>query len=115
MSAAPSLRAPDPGQRLSRSLRPARVSGVAAGSRSGAAGHFIGMDRDAQSFAALFQAHYRAVCQYIAARAEPDVVEDVAADTFTVAWRRRDELPDEPRAWLLGTAARCLANHRRSA
>lgn len=73
------------------------------------------MDRDAQSFAALFQAHYRAVCHYIAARAEPDVVEDVAADTFMVAWRRRDELPDEPRAWLLGTAARCLANNRRSA
>ena len=72
------------------------------------------MDRDAQSFAALFQAHYRAVCHYIAARAEPDVVEDVAADTFMVAWRRRDELPDQPRPWLLGTAARCLANHRRS-
>ena len=73
------------------------------------------MDRDPQSFAALFHAHYDAVCRYIAARAEPDAVEDVAADTFMAAWRRRDELPDQPRPWLLGTAAKCLANYRRSA
>jgi RNA polymerase sigma factor (sigma-70 family) len=73
------------------------------------------MDRDSQWFAALFHAHYGAVCRYVAARAERDAVEDVAADTFMVAWRRRDELPDEPQPWLLGTAARCLANHRRSA
>ena len=73
------------------------------------------MDRDSQAFAALFQAHYSAICRYIAARAEADAVEDVAVDTFMVAWRRRDELPDQPRPWLLGTAAKCLANHRRSA
>jgi RNA polymerase sigma-70 factor, ECF subfamily len=75
----------------------------------------LGVERDAQSFHALFQAHYGAVCRYIAARAGPDVVEDVAADTFMVAWRRRNELPDQLRPWLLGTAAKCLANHRRSA
>jgi RNA polymerase sigma-70 factor (ECF subfamily) len=73
------------------------------------------MDADSEAFAALFHAHYAAVCRYIAARAEPDVVADIAGETFLVAWRRRSELPAEPRAWVLGTAGKCLANHRRSA
>ena len=72
------------------------------------------MDGASQAFAEVFDQHYRGVCRYVAARADPDLVEDVAAETFLVAWRRQDELPREPRAWLLGTAARCLANHRRT-
>jgi RNA polymerase sigma factor (sigma-70 family) len=72
------------------------------------------MDRDAEAFAALFEAHYGAVCRYVAARGEPDLVEDVAAETFLVAWRRRHEVPGHARAWLLSTAAKCLANQRRA-
>jgi RNA polymerase sigma-70 factor (ECF subfamily) len=72
------------------------------------------MDRDSQAFAALFEAHYPVVCRYVAARAARDVVEDVAAETFLVAWRRRTDLPREPRGWLLATAANCLANQQRS-
>ena len=42
--------------------------------------------------------------------------DDVAAETFAVAWRRRHELPDgdAARLWLLGTARRVIANQRRS-
>jgi RNA polymerase sigma-70 factor (ECF subfamily) len=39
--------------------------------------------------------------------------EDVVADVFLVAWRRRDQLPDEPIGWLLGVTRRVLANHHR--
>jgi RNA polymerase sigma-70 factor (ECF subfamily) len=35
------------------------------------------------------------------------------AETFLIAWRRLDDLPGEPVPWLLGTARRVLANHRR--
>ena len=71
-------------------------------------------DPDPDAFRALYRAHYRTVCRYVAARADADVVEDVAAETFLVAWRRRRELPEQLVPWLLNTASKCLANHRRS-
>src|SRR5664280_111815 len=39
---------------------------------------------------------------------------DVAAETFTVAWRRMEQLPAEPLPWLYGVARRVLANELRS-
>ena len=42
---------------------------------------------------------------------------DVVAETFAVAWRRRDDLPPdaaEVRPWLFGIARLCLANSARS-
>jgi RNA polymerase sigma-70 factor (ECF subfamily) len=46
-------------------------------------------------------------------RCDPETADDVVADVFLVAWRRRAELPQEPLPWLLGTARRVLANHAR--
>jgi RNA polymerase sigma factor (sigma-70 family) len=43
-------------------------------------------------------------------------VDDVVAETFTVAWRRLDDIPaDSPLPWLYGVARRVVANQRRSA
>jgi RNA polymerase sigma-70 factor (ECF subfamily) len=40
---------------------------------------------------------------------------DVVAETFYVAWRRLDDVPDaHPRPWLLAVARRVLANQWRS-
>jgi RNA polymerase sigma factor (sigma-70 family) len=42
---------------------------------------------------------------------------DVVAETFTIAWRRRAEMPVDPeetRPWLFGIARRCMANTTRS-
>jgi RNA polymerase sigma-70 factor (ECF subfamily) len=62
--------------------------------------------------------HYRAILAYALRRgAEHGDAEDVAAETFTVLWRRIDDAP-EPSAllpWLYGVAARTLANQRRTA
>jgi RNA polymerase sigma-70 factor, ECF subfamily len=71
-------------------------------------------DRNAEAFRAMYRAHYRAVCRYLAARTDRDLVEDLAADTFLVAWRRQAQLPDHIVPWLLNTAGKCLANQRRS-
>jgi RNA polymerase sigma-70 factor, ECF subfamily len=71
-------------------------------------------DRDADAFRALYREHYTTVCRYLAARTEREHVEDVAAETFLVAWRRQAELPDHIVPWLLNAAAKCLANHRRA-
>ncbi len=69
--------------------------------------------RDPEAFRTFYRAHYRTVCRYLSVRADRDVVEDVAAETFLVAWRRQADLPDHAVPWLLNTACKCLANQRR--
>jgi len=69
-------------------------------------------------FHALFEAHHRAVFAYALRRTSSATdAEEVAAETFAIAWRRRDDVPagNEARPWLLGTARRVLANQRRGA
>ncbi|TQK79366.1 RNA polymerase sigma factor (sigma-70 family) [Streptomyces puniciscabiei] len=63
-------------------------------------------------FAAAYREHYWAVSRYVARRlpGRAGEVEEVVAEVFTVAWRRRRELPDEPLPWLYGVARNCLAN-----
>jgi RNA polymerase sigma-70 factor, ECF subfamily len=41
--------------------------------------------------------------------------EDAVSETFLVAWRRLEDVPDEPLPWLLGVARRVVANQRRAA
>ncbi|MGY1740821.1 MULTISPECIES: RNA polymerase sigma factor [unclassified Blastococcus] len=73
--------------------------------------------------AVRFEEAYRAcgaaVLGYALRRsASRDDALDVVAETFAVAWRRRQDLPaadDEVRPWLFGIARLCLANAARSA
>ncbi len=66
-------------------------------------------------FDALFAAHQRHVLAYAMRRTQASVdAEDVAAETFTIAWRKIDTIPTaEPLPWLYAVARRVLANHRR--
>ena len=66
-------------------------------------------------FEALFHEHYAAVHRYALRRAEPSLAEEVVNEAFLVAWRRLDEVPEEPLPWLYGTAKHVLANRRRDA
>ncbi len=43
----------------------------------------------------------------------PADAEDAAAETFTIAWRKIDQVPDDALPWLLGVARRVIANQRR--
>lgn len=63
-------------------------------------------------FAAAYREHYWAVSRYVARRLQGRTgeVEEVVAEVFTVAWRRRGDLPDAPLPWLYGVARNCLAN-----
>lgn len=66
-------------------------------------------------FETLFTCHHDDVLRYVVRRL--DVREDAAdlvAETFLVAWRRLDDVPDKQALpWLYGVARRVLANHRR--
>jgi RNA polymerase sigma factor (sigma-70 family) len=70
--------------------------------------------RDLERFDALFESHQRLVLAYALRRcANPVDAEDVAAETFIVAWRKLDSIPADPTGWLYAVARRVLANQRR--
>lgn len=74
-------------------------------------------EREQRVLEALFQSHYEAVMRYARRRIDDLAdAEEIAAQTFVVAWRHLDDLPapDERLFWLYGIARRVLANHRRS-
>ena len=62
---------------------------------------------------ALFTAHAADVYAFALRRTSRTAAQDVVSETFLVAWRRFDSVPDAPRPWLLGVARRVLANQRR--
>src|SRR3954463_14184187 len=69
--------------------------------------------RSKAEFEAFYTRYAGAVRGYAMRRCDPETADDVVADVFLVAWRRRAELPEEPLPWLLGTARHVLANPAR--
>jgi RNA polymerase sigma-70 factor (ECF subfamily) len=67
-----------------------------------------------QRFERLFRTHHAAVLAYVRRRASTERVDDAVAETFLVAWRRLDRVPDEPLPWLLGVARKVLATGARA-
>ncbi|MFC5754754.1 RNA polymerase sigma factor [Actinomadura rugatobispora] len=59
---------------------------------------------DRARFTALYDTHYDRVYAYAVSRAGRHLAEEVAGDTFCVAWRRMRDLPDAELPWLLGIA-----------
>lgn len=58
--------------------------------------------------------HSTALVRYFARRGPRQDAEDLAAEVFATAWRRRDDVPREAvLPWLYRTAGFTLANHRR--
>lgn len=53
------------------------------------------------------------VRRYVSRHVESSDCDDVVAEVFLVAWRRLDDVPDDPLPWLLGTARRVIANYWR--
>jgi RNA polymerase sigma-70 factor (ECF subfamily) len=72
-----------------------------------------GGDEPIRRFEALFDAHYSKVLAYALRRVEPHIAEDVAAETFLVAWRRLSAVPEDALPWLYGVARKTIANQRR--
>lgn len=69
---------------------------------------------DEDRFEALYWAHHQELLAFIRRRTSPDVAEDIAAETFVVAWRRIEEVPVQARAWLFGVSRNVMNNHARS-
>lgn len=71
------------------------------------------MSTDQARFERVFAAHYAAVVKYAMRRVGTGAADEVAAETFLVAWRRLDRVPDDPLPWLYATARRVIANEYR--
>ncbi|HZU92821.1 MAG TPA: sigma-70 family RNA polymerase sigma factor [Microbacterium sp.] len=69
---------------------------------------------DAEWFASEVTTHLDAVYRYFLRRSAVQDAEDLAAEVFEIAWRRRADVPvDWVLPWLYRTAGFVLANHRR--
>jgi RNA polymerase sigma-70 factor, ECF subfamily len=63
----------------------------------------------------MYAAHNAAVRSYVRRRVDTQDADDVVADVFVIAWRRRRDVPEDPLPWLLGVARRVMANRWRGA
>lgn len=67
-------------------------------------------------FRAIYAEHYDAVLRYAWRRVGADAAPDLAAEVFTVVWRRLDQVPaNKVLPWLYGVARKVVANHVRGA
>ena len=78
-------------------------------------GHAAGAE-ERRVFAGLYEVHRLHVLAYCVRRTSRADAADACSETFLVAWRRLDELPDEPDTlpYLYGIAHRVLGNQFRS-
>jgi RNA polymerase sigma-70 factor (ECF subfamily) len=76
----------------------------------------VTIDARQERFRALYESALPRVIAYALRRTRSaDDAADVVAETFTIAWRRIDDVPvgDYEIAWCYATARRVIANHRR--
>ena len=72
--------------------------------------------RDRDWFINLYQDNYRILLAYARRRVDEQTADEVVSETFLVAWRRRDDVPESyERAWLFGVARNTILTAARSA
>jgi RNA polymerase sigma factor (sigma-70 family) len=72
---------------------------------------------DAEAFGEIFDRHFPEISRYLERRVGPAGREDLAAEAFSIAFRKRggyDLARGDCRPWLFGIAANLIRNHRRS-
>lgn len=72
--------------------------------------------RDPEAFAVIFDRYFAEIHGHVARRLVTDVADDVAAETFETAFRKREQYePDRgsARAWLYGIATNQICRHQR--
>ena len=70
-------------------------------------------DSQRERFEELFRAFHPAVRAYARRRVPAESVDDIVSETFLVAWRRSEQVPDEPLPWLLTVARHTIGTDRR--
>ena len=72
--------------------------------------------RDREWFKDRYHDNYRLLLAYARRRVDEQTADEVVADTFLVAWRRREDIPEGyERAWLFGVARNTILTAARAA
>jgi RNA polymerase sigma factor (sigma-70 family) len=66
-------------------------------------------------FCVVYRECYPRVLAYAASHAGAQRAEDITSETFTIAWRKLDQMPSNALPWLLGIARNLLKASRRQA
>lgn len=67
-----------------------------------------------EEFSRCFEQEMPRLLRYAQRHVGHELAQDVVAETFQIAWRKWDKLPDEKFPWLVGTARKVSGNHVRS-
>jgi len=76
-------------------------------------GSSLNPDRE-HRFHLLYEDHLARVIRFVARRVSPDDVQDVVSETFLTAWRRLENVPEDPVPWLFVTARNVISNRHRA-
>ena len=68
-----------------------------------------------QAVTRLYERYAGEVHRYALRRSDRETADEITAQVFLVAWRRRSALPEDALPWLYGVARRTLAQQRRGA
>ena len=95
------------------------VPGVLGDARTGATDAEIirQSGREPERFADIFDRYYTEIHGYVARRLGPGLADDIAADTFLIAFDRRDRYDAArpmARPWLYGIASNLVSRHHRA-
>ncbi len=74
-------------------------------------------ESDPDAFSPLVERHHAAVFAYAARRIGRQIAEDITAETFAIAFRRRGDFSSDhtdARPWLMGIATNLMHRHRRA-
>ncbi|MEU4768827.1 sigma-70 family RNA polymerase sigma factor [Actinosynnema sp. NPDC023794] len=72
--------------------------------------------REPEQFTEVHDRYFAPIYRYVAGRLDPQTAEDIAAETFLIAFDRRSTFDAERgdvRVWLFGIATNLVARHRR--
>lgn len=69
--------------------------------------------RDEKWLAALFDAHHERLLKFAARRVGAETAQDIVAEVFATAWRRRREVPDPATGWLFQVARNVVMHEQR--
>jgi RNA polymerase sigma-70 factor (ECF subfamily) len=72
--------------------------------------------REPEHFAVIYDRYFIEIYRYVASRLGPDIADDVASETFLVAFGKRDRLDPrrgQVKPWLYGIATILVGQHRR--
>ncbi len=75
----------------------------------------VALSQSQIAYRAFYSQHLAMIARYVARRCPDSDAGDIVAETFLIAWRKFEDIPEPPRdaPWLYGVARNVISNYRR--